>query len=459
MRCNNELGADLPSGGPSQTVRNLNELENAISHATHDWQQSGGTIILTGTIEINNDRTFDGLRPEHIESPVVIRPQSIGGATIRGDGELKFEDVRNVWLYGINFEYDPPTSGEDHAIVTFEKAAKCRIARCDFHTRYDNNEAIERQANEHYYLRIWSGRENENLEGKNLIDHNIFHHKPKSEGAFLLIGNRVSRNNIIEYNYFLEKPWRNGDNSEALRIGHSGDVGEQSFNAKVWYNLFEKCNADFECITNKSRDNIYSYNTFRNCIGSLTFRHGWNITADSNVFIECARGIRIFGKDNEIRNNYFKNVPSNNQDGNDSDLAPIVVGRGGGGYLQVEKCNIEGNLIEKVDGNARKIVTWRGTGDGRPEDVDFVNNKIIVRGGTIFSEMPNLTNEDRFENNKIFHTHDINVNLPNSAYDSQEVDSLELPEIIRPSPLQSNDVGPCSGLSEYTFSRVRETLE
>ena len=458
MRCNNGLGADLPSGGPSQTVRNLNELENAINHAKQDWQQSGGTIILTGTIEINNDRTFDGLRPEQIESPVVIRPQSIGDATIGGDGELKFEDVRNVWLYGINFEYDPPTSGEDHTIVTFEKAAKCRIARCDFHTRFSNEEAVTKERNEHYYLRIWSGRENENLEGKNLIDHNIFHHKPKSKGAFLLIGNRVSKNNVIEYNYFLEKPWLDGENSEALRIGHS-NTGDESFGAKVRYNLFEKCNADNECITNKSRDNIYSNNTFLNNKGSLTFRHGWNITADSNIFIESARGIRIFGKDNEICNNYFKNVPPTNQDGSDSDLAALVVGKGGGGYLQVEKCSIEGNLIEKVDGNARRIVTWRGTDNGRPEDVDFVKNIIIVRRGTIFSETPNLTNEDRFENNKIFHTHDINVNLPNTAYDSQEVDSLELPDIIRPRPLQSNDVGPCSGLSEYTFSRVRETLE
>lgn len=166
MKCNNGLGTDLPSGGPSQTVRNLNELENAINRAKRDWQQSGGTIVLTGTIEINNDKTFDDLRPERMESPVVIRPQSIGGATIRGDGELKFEDVRNVWLYGVNFEYDP--RGGESSIVTFEKAVKCRITRCDFHTRYPDNDAIQREASEHYYLTIWSGREND--EGKNLID-------------------------------------------------------------------------------------------------------------------------------------------------------------------------------------------------------------------------------------------------------------------------------------------------
>jgi hypothetical protein len=317
-------------------------------------------------------------------------------------------------------------------------------------------------------LTIWSGREND--EGTNLIDHNIFHHKPKSEGAFLRIGNEVSKDNIIEYNHFLEKPWRNGTNSEALRIGES-DVGEESFSAKVRYNLFEKCNADVECITNKSRDNTYSYNTFRDNIGSLTLRHGWNITADSNVFINCARGIRIFGKDNEIHNNYFKdlppenlteyfnNVPPKQVNVNDSDIAAIVVGSGGGGYLQVEKCSIVENLIEKIDGNARRIVTWRGTGNGSPRDVDFIENIIIVRGGTIFSETPNLTNDDEFRDNKIFHTHNIDVNLPNNTYSSQQVDSLDLPDIIRPHPLQSIDVGPCSGLSNYTFSTVRETLE
>ena len=255
----------------------------------------------------------------------------------------------------------------------------------------------------------------------------------------------------------MEKPWRNGENSEALRIGES-EVGERSFSAKVRYNLFEKCNADVECITNKSRDNTYSYNTFRNCMGSLTFRHGWNITADSIIFIKCARGIRIFGTDNEIRNNYFKDVPPNNQEGNDLDLAPIVVGKGEGGYLQVKKCIIEKNLIEKVDANARKIITWRGTGDGRPEGVDFLSNTIILRGGAIFTGTPNLTDDHDFKDNKIFHTNDIDVNLPNSAYNSQKVDSLALPYIIRPNPLQSIDVGPCSGLSNYTFSLVRETL-
>lgn len=464
MRCDNELGADLPSGGPSETVHNLNELEDVINRAKEHWHQSGGTIILAGTINMNSDKSFKDLRPEKIEHPVVIRPQSIGGATIKGDGELRFQDVRNVWLYGVNFEYDP--EGGD-SIVTFEKAAKCRIARCDFHTKYDDNEALEKEAGKHYYLTISSGRKDD--EGKNLIDHNIFHHKPKSEGAFLRIGNRVSKDNIIEFNYFLEKPWRNGENSEALRIGES-EVGERSFSAIVRYNLFEKCNADVECITNKSRDNTYSNNTFLDNIGSLTFRHGWNITADSNIFMNCARGIRIFGKDNEIRNNYFKNVPpknlteyfgnvpSNQVNEGDSDIAAIVVGEGGGGYLQVEICNIEGNLIEKIDGKAKRFVTWRGTGDGRPRDVDFIKNKIIVRGGTIFSERPDLTNDDDFRDNKIFHIEDIDVNLPNSAHNSQKVDSLELLDIIRPNPLQSIDVGPCSGLSDYTFSLVRETL-
>jgi hypothetical protein len=456
MRCDNELGADLPSGGPPfETVHNLNELENAINRAKRDWRQSGGTIILTGTIDMNNDRTFDGLRPEKIESPVVIRPQAIGGATIKGDGELTFEDVKNIWLYGINFEYDPPNSGEDHFIVNFERAGFCRIARCDFHTRFSNEEAVTREANEHYYLRIKSGREND--EGKNLIDHNIFHHKPKSRGAFLLIGNRVSKNNIIEYNYFWEKPRLDGTNSEALRIGES-DVGEQSFSAKVRYNLFEKCNADDECITNKSRDNTYSNNTFLNNRGSLTFRHGWNITADSNIFIDCARGIRIFGEDNEIRNNYFKNVPPNNLDAGDDDMAAIVVGKGGDSYRKVKNCQIKGNIFEKVDGESRRIVTWRGADVGEHENIDFTDNKFIVKTGTIFSANPDLASEDEFKNNKIYHTNDIDVNLPNSAYNSQKVDSLALPDIIRPNPLQSIDVGPCSGLSNYTFSLVRETL-
>jgi hypothetical protein len=199
----------------------------------------------------------------------------------------------------------------------------------------------------------------------------------------------------------LEKLRLDGTNSEALRIGES-DVGEQSFSARVRYNLFEKCNADDECITNKSCDNTYSNNTFLNNRGSLTFRHGWNITATSNIFIDCARGIRIFGEDNEILDNYFKNVPPDNLDARDDDMASIVVGKGGGGYRKVKNCQINSNLFEKVDGGSRRIVTWRGANVGEHENVDFTDNKFIVKSGTIFSAMPDLDSADEFKNNRIY---------------------------------------------------------
>jgi hypothetical protein len=47
---------------------------------------------------------------------------------------LVFKDVENVWLYGINFRYNPQS--EKGAIVTLVEAGQCRVARCDFHTRH-----------------------------------------------------------------------------------------------------------------------------------------------------------------------------------------------------------------------------------------------------------------------------------------------------------------------------------
>jgi poly(beta-D-mannuronate) lyase len=66
------------------------------------------------------------------------------------------------------------------------------------------------------------------------------------------------------------------------------------------------------------------YNTFRNNEGSLTFRHGNANTADGNTFVDGNNGIRVYGHDHRIVNNYFADNPMTVS----SLLAPIVVGKG-----------------------------------------------------------------------------------------------------------------------------------
>jgi hypothetical protein len=483
VKCSEPVGVDLPldKNRTQVTVSNMSELVDAYNE--RDWRNGGDIILEDGeSFDTGDDNEVvfkienEDNKPKNENQPLVIRPKSIGGATIKGRGELRFKDVENVWLYGINFEYDPQK--DKGAIVTFTKTNKCRIARCDFHTIHGDfpeegkeDKDVDATTAEHYYLRIQKC-------DRTLIDHNVFHHKPKSKGNLLLIGvyeendeKKPSTNSVIEYNYFFRQPYHNGENSEVIRIGEK-DVGNKSCHSKVRYNLIEECNGDVECVGNKSRKNTYSHNTFRNNMGALSFRHGWEIIADSNIFIDCLRGIRILGKgnkegeNNKIRKNYFKNIPpSGSQDDDEDDykLVAILVESGEGDeYLRSVGDEIDGNIIEKVDEKSKRCVTWGSerNEDEPPDHNDFTNNTIIVNNGTVFKFEKGASRENNtFNNNRLFHKGDVDVNLPESEISREVVSSLELPEIIRPSPRERKEVGPCSDLSSYRIERVLQTLK
>lgn len=92
---------------------------------------------------------------------------------------------------------------------------------------------------------------------------------------------------------------------EALRIGYSY---QRTFISRtvVEYCYFEKCNGDYEVISNKACENILRYNTFyNNGPAHLTLRHGSRAIVYGNFFLNGA-GIRIKeGQNHAVVNNYF----------------------------------------------------------------------------------------------------------------------------------------------------------
>jgi hypothetical protein len=94
----------------------------------------------------------------------------------------------------------------------------------------------------------------------------------------------------------------------------------------VEQNFFDRCDGDAEVISNKSCDNIHRWNTFINCWGSLCLRHGNRCVVDGNTFIRPdsiinwakvdqsipidrrIAGVRTYGDDQVIINNYFQQV-------------------------------------------------------------------------------------------------------------------------------------------------------
>ena len=144
----------------------------------------------------------------------------------------------------------------------------------------------------------------------NRVDHCYFKGK-LNDGALLVVWIPDSGEEVfhkIDNNYFGERPPLGYNGGETIRIGTSDySLGDAS--CIVEYNYFERCDGEAEIISNKTGNNIFRYNTFFECDGTLTFRHGEKSYAYGNYFFGNNKpgtgGIRLVGPYHQIYNNYF----------------------------------------------------------------------------------------------------------------------------------------------------------
>ena len=101
----------------------------------------------------------------------------------------------------------------------------------------------------------------------------------------------------------------NAGDSETIRMGTSSYQMVNS-NAIISNNYFVQSDGENEIITNKSKGNSYTNNTFRRCRGSLVLRHGSYATVEGNYFlgedVDGTGGIRITDSNHKITNNYIQ---------------------------------------------------------------------------------------------------------------------------------------------------------
>ncbi|MDQ3439900.1 MAG: polysaccharide lyase 6 family protein, partial [Planctomycetota bacterium] len=114
-----------------------------------------------------------------------------------------------------------------------------------------------------------------------------------------------------DHNHFGPRPPLGANGGETMRIGYSGQQNRVS-KTLVEHNLFDRCDGEVEIISSKCTDSTYRYNTFRDCEGTITLRHGGHCTVDGNFFFGKANGksggIRVIGAGHTIVNNYLENV-------------------------------------------------------------------------------------------------------------------------------------------------------
>ena len=204
----------------------------------------------------------------------------------------------------------------------------------------------------------------------------------------------------IDSNYFNGRGYQGGNGGESIRIGTSSVSTSYGYNI-VEYNLFEgMVQTEPEIISNKTCFNTYRFNTFKNCSGGLTLRHGRYCNVYGNFFIvdnaavTKSYGIRIIDKGHRVFNNYIEGVNGNS--GSLSSLrCPIILYNGqwsvndttnpahSSGYWPADSSIVAFNTIVNCKGGAGITMahTDNGTLPFQPLGMIVSNNIIKMSTG------------------------------------------------------------------------------
>lgn len=364
---------DIPEPVRIIPVASMNGLSAAIGTAI-----PGDHIVVRNGVYVTSSHIVVAARGT-ASNPIVITPEIASGVEIAGTHGFGLDGAQHVIIRGFKFTHsqDSSASTDDIAIMC-KDCHNVRFTGNTFAltTEYagENDTKSIDQYHSHWLGFSGSG-------SNNRIDHNTFQNK-STRGTFLiLLGENgiVVQNSIVDHNRFSGHAYRQGNGGECMTVGNS-DLAPSFGNTVIEHNTFERCYGDREAISIKSSNNVIRYNIFHNNRGSLTFRHGNGNVADGNIFLDGDNGIRVYGHDHKIINNYF----ANNHVQVSSLLSPIIVGKGSivqdlhftnAEYSQPHNILIVHNTFVN---NGVSIVLGYGDGHLSPEGVIIANN--IVTG-------------------------------------------------------------------------------
>ena len=272
-------------------VTNVTEFDKAVKNA-----KPGSKIILANGEWNNAELLFEGEGTK--TDSIVLSVETKGKVILTGSSNLSIAGSF-LKVEGLVFKngYTPTNS-----VISFRKnrdemANNSRLTECVI----DNFNNPERHVQD-YWVAIY---------GKNnRVDHNHIEGK-KNLGVTMIVGldtkGSIENHHKIDHNYFGPRPTFGNNGGETLRIGTSHNALENS-NTMVESNYFDRCNGEHEIISNKSCQNTFKYNTFFECTGTLTMRHGNETLVDGNVFIGNGKpstgGVRVINETQTVINNY-----------------------------------------------------------------------------------------------------------------------------------------------------------
>lgn len=369
---------------PQGLVRNLDEFNLAVAQA-----KPGDKIVLANGVWKDTELLFTGEGTE--EAPIVLTVEEKGKVTLEGQSNLRIAG-KYLHVEGLVFKNGYTPTSE---VISFRRnnedlAYHCRVTECVI-DNYNNPERFESD----YWVSIY---------GKNnRFDHNYLTGK-RNVGVTLAVrlNTEESRENHhrIDHNYFGFHPIMGSNGGETLRIGTS-HYSLTNSNTIVENNYFNHCNGEHEIISNKSGQNTYRKNTFYECQGTLTMRHGNETLVEENYFFGNGKpntgGIRIINEKQKVINNYCEGLTGYRFRGalvimNGVPNSPL------NRYFQVKDSEASNNTFIDCD----YIQLCAGSDEERsatPENT-VVNNNIIYNTGkndvfTVYDDISGIS----FENN------------------------------------------------------------
>jgi len=363
------------------TYTTVAALQTAVNAAT----STGGTFILKDGTYSNASFSFTSIKAT-AALPILIKSETIGGVTLTNDSKFSLSKCAYITVQGFNFNCSGTNS-----LVKLSGCNNIRFTRNVF--KLTTTAAVK-----WFYI---GGVYDDlvypyiNPSHHNRIDHNIFQDKTLPGHYITVDGNNSvdqSQYDLIDHNYFKNNSPRAVNEQESVRVGWS-DMSKSSGYTTIEYNLFENCDGDPEVVSIKSCDNIVRHNTFNGNYGTLSFRHGNRNRAEGNYFFGNNRpvglapdgtsklytgGIRVYGTDHIIINNYFEGLNGTKWD------APITLTQGDvdqtstslSSHFRPERITIAYNTLVNNDQGIELGFTNNGTYNKGMLNITIANNLI-----------------------------------------------------------------------------------
>jgi len=285
--------------GKTYPVAAVGDIDAALEQAS-----PGDRIVMKNGLWANARIRFRAMGTA--DAPIRLSAETPGRVILTGSSSLSLGGSHLV-VEGLLFQDTAPTAEKAEAVISFRtdsrtQAQDCRVTDCAIIDFSPPDKKVDTRWVSLYGLR-------------NRVDHCAFHNKTNLGTTLVVWLNKPAEHqpnyHRIDHNYFGPRTPVGMNGAETIRIGDSA-TSMQVSRTTVESNYFYRCNGEGEIISNKSCENVYRGNTFVECEGALTLRHGNRSTVEGNFFLgngaRLTGGVRVIGEDQRVVNNYFADL-------------------------------------------------------------------------------------------------------------------------------------------------------